>query len=65
MYGFLTTRGHSLGIGANTKRNFGLEKMQNTYQTIWLDRKKIQKGERENEKRIIDVNTDQLVVKVV
>ena len=39
--------------------------MQNTYQTIWLDRKKIQKGERENEKRIIDVNTDQLVVKVV
>ena len=26
MYGFLTTRGHSLGIGANTKRLFGLKK---------------------------------------
>ena len=62
---FNHTCGHSLGIGASTKRLFGLEKMQNTYQTTWLDRKKIHKEERENEKRIIDVNIDQLVVQVV
>ena len=64
---FNHTHGHSLRIGASTKKLLGLGNLWSTYQPTRLDRKKTWKGEREreNEEKITDTDKNRFVVDVV